>query len=105
MANNFMSKTKKILFIITQSEMGGAQRFLYNFLSRIHGRYDILVAIGSDGDKELAVKVKNLGIKTTELIHLRRSISPLNDIRACFEIRDLIKSFKPDDLFLLSSKA
>jgi len=100
-----MSKTKKILFIITQSEMGGAQRFLFNLLSKLSDRYEMLVATGIDGDKELEVKIRNLGIEVTELKYLKRSISPYNDMRACFEIRDLINKFQPNDLFLLSSKA
>jgi len=100
-----MPKNKRILFIITQSEMGGAQRFLLNLLSQIADRYNILVATGSDGGQELHDKLKSLNIETTKLERLKREISPINDIRACYEIRDLINKFKPDDLFLLSSKA
>ncbi len=116
---------KKILFIITQSEMGGAQRFLYNFLSRTGSNYEILVAtgsprlprrdesrlgqshakVGSDGGPELAEKLKSLNIAIFKLEHLKREINPASDIKACYEIRDLIIKFKPDTLFLLSSKA
>ena len=102
--------------------MGGAQRFLYNFLNRISNRYDILVATGSprwsygeagqshekagsDGGSELAEKLKSLNIDVFKLENLKREISPASDIRACYEIRDLINKFKPDTLFLLSSKA
>ena len=114
-----MNEVKKILFIITQSEMGGAQRFLFNLLTHISNRYDILVAIGSagnprtqraeqssyDGGNELHEKLKSINIETLTLTKLKREISPVNDIKACFEIRDLINKFKPNDLFLLSSKA
>ena len=100
-----MSKAKKILFIVTQSEMGGAQRFLLNLISRINSRYDISVAIGSDGKGELHEKLKTLNIPVSTLKNLKREISPVNDIKACFEIRDLINTFRPDTLFLLSSKA
>ena len=96
---------KRILFIITQSEMGGAQRFLFNLLSRIRDRYDISVAIGSDGGDELTGKLKNVGIEATILKSLKRNISPVKDIKACYEIKNLLNKLKPDDLFLLSTKA
>lgn len=96
---------KRVLFIITQSEMGGAQKFLANILSRISGRYEIRVAFGSDGGKELAQKLKDMNIESTTLNHLKRNISPSNDLKAVFEIRKLIDEFLPDSLFLMSSKA
>jgi len=100
-----IAKNKRILFIITQSEMGGAQRFLYNFLSNIQDHHEIMVATGSDGGNELAEKLKTINIAVMTLKFLKREISPVNDIRACFEIKNLIEDFQPNDLFLLSSKA
>src|SRR3989344_4372472 len=95
--------------------MGGAQRFLYNLISRISNHYEILVATGSprrnhtkagsDGGNELADKFKLLNTETVKLEKLKREISPISDIKACFEIKKLIETFKPDTLFLLSSKA
>lgn len=96
---------KRILFIITQSDFGGAQRFLLNLLSRIGSHYDIRVALGSDGGNELTDKLKSLNIEISTLENLKRDISPVNDIKAVFEIKKLIENFKPDTLFLLSSKA
>lgn len=99
------SPQKRILFIITQSDEGGAQRFLYNLLSRIANRYKVRVAIGSDGGKDLIEKLNGINVETLILKNLKRKISPMNDIRASFEIRDLMGEFQPDTLFLLSSKA
>jgi len=96
---------KRVLFIITQSGGGGAQRFLYTLLSQISNRYSILVATGSDGDSELVKKLQTINIAVATLKSLKREISPYNDIRACYEIRGLVKNFQPDTLFLLSSKA
>lgn len=96
---------KKILFIITQLEMGGAQRFLVNLLARISNNYDIKVAFGSDGISQISDKLNTIGVNNTALKHLRRNINPLEDLKAVFEIKKLIQDFKPDDLFLLSSKA
>ncbi|HXK40864.1 MAG TPA: glycosyltransferase family 4 protein [Candidatus Paceibacterota bacterium] len=97
---------KRVLFVITQSEMGGAQRFLHNLLSRLDkNRYEIMVSVSADGGGELFKLMGSLGITANELVHLKRNISPVKDILAVFELRKLIRGFRPDTLFLLSSKA
>jgi glycosyltransferase involved in cell wall biosynthesis len=100
-----INSKKRILFIITQSEMGGAQKFLFNLADRISKNYEIKVMTGSDGGSELINKLRNANINADTLRFLKREIDPVNDIKAAFEIRDLIDQFKPDDLFLISSKA
>ena len=41
---------KRVLFIVTQSEMGGAQRFVLEIVSHVDKeKYELLVAVGSDG--------------------------------------------------------
>ena len=97
---------KKILFIITQSEFGGAQRFLSTLIPQLApAMYSVLVATGSTGDEHFKEHLANLNIPNTTLRHLIRNPHPWHDLRAIFEIRNLITSFKPDTLFLLSSKA
>jgi len=103
---------KKILFIITQSEFGGAQRFLWNLISgltRIKTRIDadIVVGAGLEGDDKngLLYALEKKGINTRHLKYLRRGINPLFDFLGLIEIRKLIKKEKPDTLFLCSSKA
>ena len=106
-------KNKKILFLVTQSEFGGAQRFIYTLicgLTQINTRIntDITVAAGPDGDDEkgLLSALEKQGIKTKHLKYLRRSINPLFDFcLGIIEIYRLIKKEKPDILFLCSSKA
>ena len=40
---------RKILFIITQSELGGAMRFIYEFTSRLpRGKFTIMVVTGQE---------------------------------------------------------
>ena len=104
--NTETSPKKRVLFVITQSEFGGAQRFLYNLLSRLDkSRYEILVAVSADGGGKLFKLMGSLGIRANELVHLRRNVSPVKDILAVFEIRKLIREFRPDTIFLNSSKA
>jgi len=107
----------RVLFIITQSETGGAQRFLHTLVSHLDRiKYEMLVAAGpvelGDGNKELGIKNYELlnrlgsgGVKTIQLKHLQREIKLFSDLLALFELRKIIKEFKPDTLFLLSSKA
>lgn len=122
-----MNTKKKILFLVTQSEFGGAQRFIYTLLSRslftpkttpldagVKGRCNgvlrapkILVGAGPEGDDKngLLFTLEKIGIKTRHLKYLRRSINPFFDFLALLEIYKIIKKEKPDILFLCSSKA
>ena len=98
---------KKLLFVITQSEIGGAQRFLTVLLENLDkNKYEIRVAFGDAGTKDfLEQELAQKGIITHRLMYLSREIHPLNDLRSVFEIRKLIKSTKSEVLFLMSSKA
>lgn len=97
---------KRVLFVITQSEMGGAQRFFIQLLSRLDkNRFEALVAVGADGDGELFHHLGEIGVKAMELKKLKRDISPLNDLLAVFELKKIIRDFRADTVFLNSSKA
>lgn len=108
--SNMLGKThgdlkKRVLFIITQSELGGAQRFLSNLASHLNRDiHEFLIAVGSSGNGDFLRVLKAGGIPFQTLKFLKREPS-LNDIKAVFEIRRLIKSYRPDVLFLNSSKA
>ena len=97
---------KRVLFVITQSEFGGAQQFLFQFLKHISKDvYEIHVATGSDGSGTFLKSLNSLNIPPLILSSLKRDISPVSDLLAVREIKKLIDAFKPDTLFLLSSKA
>lgn len=96
---------KRILFVITQSELGGAQTFLSNLVSHLDKDiYEFLVAVGSSGNNDFLRVLIAKGIPHQTLKFLKREPS-VSDIRAVFEIRSLIKNYRPDVLFLNSSKA
>ena len=95
---------------MTQSEFGGAQRFIYTFVTallRRNTQNQFIVAAGCEGDDEngLLFALEKNGINTRHLKYLRRSINPLFDILGVFEIKKLIKKEKPDVLFVNSTKA
>ena len=79
---------KRILFIVTLNEIGGAQRFINALTSNLDPqKYEWLVATGET------------------LKNLKRNPNIFNDIGAIFEVRKLIKNHKPHVVFLNSSKA
>lgn len=97
---------KKILFVITQSDWGGTQRFLEQFLSRLdRNAYHLTIAVGPDGDGGLTTHLQSLNLETTKLKHLRREAFWKEDLLAVPELRRLIKKVRPETLFLNSSKA
>lgn len=96
---------KRVLFVITRSELGGAQRFLVETVKHLDGsRYEVFVAAGAEGGPEIEKIIKSLGVDFIILKYAKRNISPVHDLLAVFELRRLIKKLRPDVLFLNSSK-
>lgn len=101
--NHETSLKKRVLFVITQSEFGGAQRFYHDLMSRLDKeKYEMLLATGKDGTSD---RFKATNFIEHKLKFLRRNVNPYYDLRAVWELRKLIQNFKPDILFLNSSKA
>ena len=106
-----MTKISKILYLITQSEWGGAQRYIFDLATSLpKDRYSAVVAAGLDEEKasqshNLFTKLDEKSIKSYGLNNLVREINPLKDLKAYFEIKKLLKEIKPDILHLNSSKA
>ncbi len=96
---------KTILYLITQSEFGGAQKYILDLSLGLKEEFNIYIGLGEQGEKgEFAQKLKENHIKYYILKHLKREISPINDILAIFEIIKLIKKTRPDIIHLNSSK-
>ena len=94
---------KKILFLVTQSEMGGAQRYIYEVARLLDkNRCEAVVAAG-EGDGELFRKLETIGISSRQLKQMKRTPWPWQMTKAIWEIRDLLKKEKPDVLFLCST--
>ncbi len=101
-----MENKKKILYIVTQAEWGGAQKYVFDLATNLAADFDIIVAAGPDGEnQELFKKLKNKNIPTHFLKHLRRAIRPCQDLLAILEIRSFLKDNNFDILHLNSSKA
>ena len=97
-----MSEKIKVLFVITQSEMGGAQRFLNTLIPNLDkDRYEATLAAGLEGKWEA---FKDLDVPKIKLKYALRKVNPIKDLFAIFELWKVIKKQKPDVLFLNSSK-
>lgn len=96
---------EKILYIITQSEWGGASRYVFDLATNLQKSqdYQIHVAAGYNGPLFTRLEAQNL--PTTRLKHLVRSINPYHDLMAYFELKKILRHIKPDIVHLNSSKA
>lgn len=100
----YSTKKKKILYVVTKSNWGGAQRYVYDLASsRLKDQFDITVAFG--GHDLLEDKLKKKGVKTVSLTWLDRDINVFKDLKAKKEIEKLLTDIEPEILHLNSSKA
>jgi len=106
-------KKRHILYIVTQGEWGGAQRYVFDLVTNLSQNFDVTVAIGETGGKQdlqdkisswqrtnVSTNINVIGIK-----HLTRKISLIHDVLAVFEIAKIYKKLKPNIVHLNSSKA
>lgn len=94
----------KILYVITKSNWGGAQRHVYDLAVAMKDRgHDVSVALGGDGI--LRKKLEDAGIYTHSISGLKRDVSVSGDTGSFKDIFSIIKFRKPDILHLHSPKA
>ena len=48
---------KKILYFITQSEFGGAQRYVFDLANNLNAEFAVAVAIGEQGNNGKLAKI------------------------------------------------
>lgn len=93
----------RVLFLVTTSEWGGVQNFIFNLAQEMaHRGFEILIAAGGDG--ELGPRCAEVRLPYLKLKTMRREISLFRDLAALHEIRGVIKQFKPTAVHLNSSK-
>ncbi|MFH0854596.1 MAG: glycosyltransferase family 4 protein [bacterium] len=99
---------KKMLYIVTQSEWGGAQKYIFdlteNFLKQ---GFEVGVAAGTE-KVDLFNKLASIESDKLSLFrekHMVRAINPYHDAIEFFSLVRIICKFKPDIVHLNSSKA
>ena len=93
----------KILQVITQSELGGAQTVVVQLANNLSKEHDVVLVAGQ-GDGKMWDMVNDKVVRES-CPHLQRSISLKNDFLAAIELRRLYKKYNPDIIHLHSSKA
>jgi len=102
---------KKVLLVITKSNWGGAQRYVYNLATSLPKEdFDVSVGLGGTGFSgsdagELAQKLQAANIPVHFIHSFLRDVSLLSDLRAFFELLSLYRRERPDVVHLNSSKA
>lgn len=95
---------KKILFVITKSNWGGAQRYVYDLaLAARAAGHQVAVAYGVPG--VLAEKLAAAGIETVAIPGLTRDVGLLREVRALKSLYTLFHTRQPDVVHINSSKA
>lgn len=104
--NTKINYKTKILFIVTKSEFGGAQRFLYELTNKLNSlEYEISISAGPEGNWTLLKMLEERGFKTFKLKYLKRKVNPFCDLMGLLELILLINRFEPNFVHLNSSKA
>ncbi len=102
---------QKILYVITKSNWGGAQRYVYDLATGLPEKiYDVVVACGGTGAKDapqgvLADRLASAGIRTIYVPSFARDISILREFVALRELIDIFRKERPNIIHLNSSKA
>ncbi len=102
---------KKVLFIITKSNWGGAQRYVFDLATHLPKEdFDICVALGGSGNTDatpglLDTRLQGAGIRSIYIQSFMRDISLIKECRAFWELLKIFAKEKPDIVHLNSSKA
>lgn len=95
---------KKVLFVITKSNFGGAQKYVYDLATNLpKEQFEVVVVLGGEGT--LAEKLCAAGVRTIPLPSLLRDVNPFKDLASFFALRKTFCAERPDIVHLNSAKA
>lgn len=90
-----------VLFVITKSNWGGAQRYVFDLATNLDRAYTPLVALGGDG--ELRNRLQQHDIPTHTIPTLSNSLNPLTQLRTLRDLHQLYRKERPDVVHCNSS--
>jgi len=97
------TRTQKVLLVITKSNWGGAQKYVYDIATELTKRgHDVTVACGGNG--EMVTRLKQAEVQIHELKKLKNNMNPFSSLLAFFELLFLYRKENPDVVHLNSSK-
>ena len=101
---DIISKKTKVMFVITKSNFGGAQKYVYDLATNISkDQFEVAVVVGGSG--VLIQKLNEQSVRVLPILALARDINIVSDIRAFFELWSLFRNERPDVVHLNSAKA
>ncbi|MBI4120116.1 MAG: glycosyltransferase family 4 protein [Parcubacteria group bacterium] len=97
---------KKLIFVITQGVVGGAQKYVFDLARYFSGRvdYEVSVAVGGDPEGDLFKRLAIEKIQTYHLKSLSREVSLVGDLLTVLDLIKLLRRNRPDVVHLNSSK-
>jgi glycosyltransferase involved in cell wall biosynthesis len=97
--------TKKVLYVITKGNQGGAQRYVYDLVRSLpRDRFESIIAIGGHAGSWLQNACTSAGIRTVTLDSVGRDVSVAKDTASLAALIALFKKEQPDIVHLNSSK-
>lgn len=101
--NVYNGHTMKILYSITKSNWGGAQKYVHDLaLASSKAGHEVSVLVGGNG--VLAHKLKSENIRVISLPSLVRDVRITDDIKSVQNIYSILKKEQPDIFHINSSK-
>jgi glycosyltransferase involved in cell wall biosynthesis len=93
----------KILYLITKSNFGGAQRYVFDLAVEAKKvGHDVVVGFGGTGI--LSKKLTDAGVRIIPIVELERNVNILADVQTFFRLLDVFDEERPDVIHLNSSK-
>ncbi len=102
-ASPILSVMRKVLYVVTLSEWGGAQHIVYLLAKHLRSDYEITVACAPGG--LLVERLRGLGLRVMEIPELCRLPHPLRDLRALWKLHSLMQAERFDIVHTHSTKA
>ncbi|MBX2869848.1 MAG: glycosyltransferase family 4 protein [Acidiferrobacterales bacterium] len=93
----------RVMMVITKADIGGAQKHVLQMFQNMRRSYRFLLVSGAPDF--LTNAAAELGIEVCIAPRLRRAIRPLTDLRACFQLVELMRKHQPDLVHAHSFKA
>ncbi len=98
-----MTQKTKILYVITKSNWGGAQKYLFELATTLpKGKFDVAVVVGGNGT--LAKKLNDNGIRVINLENLEKKITISKELSVLIDLVKIFKKERPAIVHLNSSK-
>lgn len=95
---------QSILFIVTKSVWGGAQKYVYDLASHLLSK-GFRVSVAAGGREALAQKLRANSIPYREISYFQRDIAFFKEIAASIEIMRLLLKIRPHIIHASSPKA